>query len=108
MTWLSARHASCTFQVKRHQSSQEDQEASIISRASIVILRKPVKGTPGSGVAFASELAFHGKLAGHRSRQLKLDAVGVFERQDLDAERGQRGDLAVRDAALVEQPDRFL
>ena len=47
-------------------------------------------------------------LRGDGGGQFQLDAVRVLEREHVDAERGQRGDLAVRDAVLVEQPDGLL
>jgi hypothetical protein len=43
----------------------------------------------------------------YRRGELQLDAVRVCERQYVDAER-QAGDLAMADAALVEQPGRLL
>ena len=38
----------------------------------------------------------------YRCGELELNAVGVFERQHVDAERGQAGDGAVGHALLVE------
>ena len=47
-------------------------------------------------------------LRGDRCGELELDAVRVLEREHVDAERWQPGDLAVGHAALVEQPGRLL
>src|SRR5206468_10832346 len=44
----------------------------------------------------------------YRRRQLQLDTVRILEREHIDAERGQPGDLAVPHPAGVEEPDRLL
>src|SRR5262249_31016 len=53
------------------------------------------------------EAALWGGL-GYRCGEVERKAVGVCERQHVDAERGQPGDVAVGHALLVEQPGGLL
>ena len=48
------------------------------------------------------------EASGERRRQLHLNVVWVAERQNVNAERRQFPDLAVRDAVLVEPGTRLL
>ena len=43
-----------------------------------------------------------GAAAGAGGRELEGDVVGILQRQDHEAERGQVGDLAVRDAGRLQ------
>src|ERR1022692_2871532 len=45
---------------------------------------------------------------GHRGGQLELDAVWIFKREHVNAERRQAGDLTVPDAVLIKEQYRLL